>query len=433
MPDDGITLLCTGDLHLGRRPSRLPGGVSPAPLSTRQGWEHVVRAAIEQRADAVVVAGDIGDRENRYFEAFGAFEAGVATLEEAGIPIVAVAGNHDAEFFSRLVDAVDADNLHALGTGGEWELLQVGTDTETSIEFVGWSFPRRHVVESPLSSYSAVETDVPFRIGVLHADLDAQASNHAPVTTAELRSTPLDCWILGHIHTPGIRHDENPLVVYPGSPQPLDPGEPGRHGPWVVRWTPETGWDADQLGTATVRYETISVDVRGVPDPEGTLPAISTAIEETLATIEQPGLSVLLPRIRLMGRCPAHGALANQATALEERIAIETDGVHVSPEKVVIETAPDVDLTDLAGDTGPVAYLAELLISLEEDDLDDSHQALLAQAGRAVRSAHSAPPYDLLRREGDDTTPDDVDARDALEREAHRLLEELLAQKEGGG
>ena len=51
--------------------------VSPAAV-----WESVVRAAVEQSVDAVVLAGDIIDRGNRYFESIGPLERGLRKLTE---------------------------------------------------------------------------------------------------------------------------------------------------------------------------------------------------------------------------------------------------------------------------------------------------------------------------------------------------------------
>jgi hypothetical protein len=89
-----MKILCSGDLHLGRRSSRLPAGVDAGAHSATAAWKALVELAIAERVDLVALSGDLVDRANRYFEAFGPLEAGVRRLTAAGIPTVAVAGNH---------------------------------------------------------------------------------------------------------------------------------------------------------------------------------------------------------------------------------------------------------------------------------------------------------------------------------------------------
>ncbi|MCH8057867.1 MAG: hypothetical protein IIB78_08355, partial [Proteobacteria bacterium] len=56
-------LLCVGDIHLGRRPSRIPQdideyGVNLADLTPVAAWKKAVAWAIDNDIDAVVLAGD---------------------------------------------------------------------------------------------------------------------------------------------------------------------------------------------------------------------------------------------------------------------------------------------------------------------------------------------------------------------------------------
>ena len=66
-----IRILCTGDLHLGRHPSRLPSVMEE--LSVRATWDRFVGYAISQRVDAVALTGDLIDRANRFYRGFWPF------------------------------------------------------------------------------------------------------------------------------------------------------------------------------------------------------------------------------------------------------------------------------------------------------------------------------------------------------------------------
>lgn len=99
-----VEVLCVADIHIGRRPSRLPDRFDPADFSPRTIWANLAESAVTQGVDAVVVAGDLVDQENRYAEAFGAVESVATRLAEAGIPLIAVAGNHDADVLPDLAE-----------------------------------------------------------------------------------------------------------------------------------------------------------------------------------------------------------------------------------------------------------------------------------------------------------------------------------------
>lgn len=422
-----VEILSVGDLHLGRHPTRIPSRLDGQSKSPRAVWQDVVRTAISRDVDVVVLPGDIADRENRYFEAYGAFEAGVIDLADADIPILAVAGNHDSEFLPRMVEDIDSENLHLLGDDQTWERWTLENGEGPVAHFDGWSFNTQHAPTSPLSSHDLPTDDIP-QIGVLHGDLDANESQYAPISSDELRSTDAACWLLGHIHSPGVRIDSNPATLYTGSMQALDPGETGTHGPWIISVDPDGGVETDQLALGTVHYADIDVDVSGAEDIRAVGSLVTEACRDYLAEIDTTNLEVLLPRIQLRGRTPAHATISEERDSLQDQLAFRQDAVDVEAESVVVETRPDVDLDARADGDGPVAYLAALLLALDGDE--QTHSRIIDDAHETMQQAHNAGPYSLLKREGETDPPDREDARKTLEQEARVLLDTLLQQKE---
>ena len=137
-----VKVLCAADLHLGRRSSRLPALESGARLSPAEAWLELVERAKADRVDLVVLAGDVVDQSNRSFEAWGPLQRGVRALKTAGIPVVAVAGNHDHDTLHDLAADVGDDNLVVLGRGGVWERWTLTDDDgEPLLHVDGWSFP----------------------------------------------------------------------------------------------------------------------------------------------------------------------------------------------------------------------------------------------------------------------------------------------------
>jgi DNA repair exonuclease SbcCD nuclease subunit len=384
--------------------------------------------------DAVVLTGDIADRDNRYFEAYGAFEAGVIDLDEAGIPVITVAGNHDSEFLPRMIEDIGVDRLHLLGDDGTWDRWSLEKNGDTMAHFEGWSFPRPHVSSSPLESYAFSEKEDAPQIGLLHAELDSPQSQYAPVDTSELRNTPASCWLLGHIHVSGIRVETDPTVLYPGSPQPLDPGEQGLHGPWIVTISADGIVDVEHIPLGTVCYDEIKVDVSEAEDSQAAGAAVSEAVQEYVQTeSEIQNLQAFLPRVRLTGRTPAHTQLLEDKSALEEQLVTRHADVDIQVESIKIDTRPDADLEALAEGEGPVSYLANLLLTLDEPEASVEDKQLIDEAQERMRQAHSAGAYNLLRRESEVDPPGREAAIEMIEREARALLDTLLQQKEEGG
>ena len=454
-----MKILCCGDVHIGRRSARLPEHVDGREVSSAACWTRIVDLALAERVDVVALSGDVVDQANRYYEATGPLEAGIRRLAEAGIPTVAVAGNHDHDVFPRLADELGGKRFHLLGRGGRWERVTVRSRNGT-LHVVGWSFPAARVTESPLASFPAARPgdDAPV-LGLLHADLDQPRSDYAPVSLAELRAAPVDFWLLGHVHAPRLIEEPGAApVLSPGSPQALDPGEPGRHGVWIVEVGPGRSFRARMVPLSSVRYDVVEVDVDGVGEPEELDQRVSAALRTHFADAAAEGgpLRYVSYRLRVVGRTPLHRSAAARLAALRADLELSAGSVTGYVESVEVRTRPARDLAELAQGNDPVGVLARLLIALDGAATNGVGDAATA----AVPVADTPPPGNSAFAAGKDFEPllrdavaavervyearhyapylgldDDVDARavalDALARQASLLLDELLAQKEG--
>ncbi|MCS3632958.1 DNA repair exonuclease SbcCD nuclease subunit [Salinibacter ruber] len=291
MADASCRILCTGDLHLGRYPSRTQS--RDRAWAVDSVWADTVSYAVEQAVDVVALTGDVVDDQNKRYEALGPLQRGLRRLEEAGIPAVAVAGNHDFDALPRLAEMVEAEHFHLLGRCGEWSTVTVAPEGRSPVQFVVWSFREAHEQDAPVESFpdGRLRDDAP-TVGLLHADLNAPGSVYAPVSLGALRQCPVSAWLLGHIHAPSLRDDRSPLVLYPGSLQPLDPSEPGPHGPWRVEVVPDGTSTAVQLPRAPLRYEHLEVDVDAIDDEGAVEAAVTDAMRDRLRTAREEGSRV---------------------------------------------------------------------------------------------------------------------------------------------
>ncbi len=432
MQDTPIVILITGDIHLGRHPTHIPEEIDGPQYSPSAVWRTLVERAIQEEVDAVVITGDVIDRKNRFYEAYGPFEDGCRRLQDASIPVIVVAGNHDYDTLPNIASGTHLDNLHLLGTRGSWERFTLERDGIPVACFDGWSFPAEHVHESPVTRYDLPQTTGIPVIGVLHADLDSMRSTYAPVAKSELLRTPTVAWILGHIHKPAVYDSAVPLIVTPGSPQPLDPGEVGPHGPWLVT-IKSTVVKATQIPLATIRYARLDIDVSSIDDPWGVPALVSARLrEEAALSADMDSLELVLLRVVLAGRSAVDAQLRDPdvQNGIKEELKLELGGVQVRIESLNVETQPRLDLEDLRRGKTPAGWLARLLL-LENDRLLAEHARLVEDSVSTMRTAYHSRAYLPLRQEDWAGSPDQDTAIRALRREARNLLDVLTRQKEG--
>ena len=432
-----MKLLCVGDIHLGRRPSRLPPELTdelPArELGPAAAWRLAVDCALDAGVEAVLLAGDVVEQEDDFYEAFGDLRRGVQQLADAGIRVLAVSGNHDVQVLPRLADAVPG--FHLLGRGGRWEVEEIEGRDGRRVHILGWSFPERRVSTSPLTAGELPGTDDPSRstpvIGLLHCDRDAPGSPYAPVRTAELADAPVDAWLLGHIHAPDTLAPPRPMG-YLGSLTGLDPGEPGAHGPWLLQWD-ESGPAIEHVPLAPLRWENVEVaipdgGIETADDVHGLVTAELDALLARLAAARHHPKAVGC-RLRFTGRSRQGKAIeAALASADPQRLVHWRDGTACFVHDWRVAILPAIDLEALARGSDPPALLARKLLLLRRPN-GNERQALIDDARRHLDSAPHMRRFVALRPE----SPTDAVLAERIEHAALRTLVELLDQREDLG
>lgn len=425
-----LQILCTGDLHLGRYPSRVP--TRHRELSIEQVWEDVVTYAIQQTVDVVALTGDVVDNENATYESFGPLQRGLEQLDDAEIATVAVAGNHDYDALPRIDNMVKASRFSLLGRGGQWEETLVETEGTTPVQFVGWSFRDAHDPNSPIDGFrnDLVDNEVP-TVGLLHAEIGSEDSVYAPVSTQELRRQPVAAWLLGHIHQPQRWEETAPPILYPGSPQPLDPSDTGARGPRLVEVNADGKVTTTALSRATVRYESVEVDVGGEDDIESVEEAVTDALRDCLreALESQPELLHMVCRLRLTGRTSAHRQVGDLASRLTDRFELPVGEASASVDKTEVFTRPDLNLERIAEGSDPPAVLATLLRAVEEGEETDLVKEAWDAIEEALKPVLRSPAYRQLRELEDDPVGQ-KEMKEVIREQGLLLLDELLDQTE---
>lgn len=418
-------LLFIGDVHLGRRPVGLDAqleslGLAAVQLGPEAALARTVDAALAAPPRAVVFAGDLVDQEEDRFEALRILERETRRLSEAGIPVLAIAGNHDGRILPRLVRHVP--HVQLLGEGARWQRYEV-PGPGRAVDLFGWSFPQRHFADCPLDhgDFAAALAGArpgAARLGVLHADLDAGSSDYAPSPRKRLVEAGLDAWLLGHVHRPSSLDGAQP-IGYLGSLVGLDAGEPGLHGAWRVHCG-ESGVTARQLNVGPLRWAALDVPLTDADttDDITVLARIEAALAEHAREQELPGTHrVLIARVRLTGALTDRSAVRELTGAVDREPLVLETGLPAILQRTIDETREPVQLDQLAAETTPIGHVArELLVFQSTGELPAAARAAFAEV-----------------RDGDWPLEEDSDPLPAIEvlfeRAAWRALDVLLAQE----
>ncbi len=440
--DPKTKILFVGDMHLGVLPSHVPlhleqsRRIRPLDLGPTAAWKRVVDAAIEQKVHAVALAGDLVDRNNALFEAFGVLETGLRRLEKSGIPVVAVAGNHDTEVLPRLVRIIDT--LHLLGPGGTWSSKMISGQGGLKVQLTGWSFPSSRVETSPLSTPAPPAHPKHPTFGLLHADLDQTSSSYAPVSSRELSGTGYRAWFLGHIHRPD-QPSTNGRPFYLGSVTGLHPGETGLHGPVLVTIDTLGKMAMKRLPLAPLRWEKLVIPLLG-SERNDLLPLLLSHLHNRAKELGE-----ILEHTRALGfRLTLTGSVDNPALvrkALHElesnpaALVTDSGGTVLFIDKISNETTLRLNLMDVSRAESPEGLLARRILVLENeagnipgvDDPVTMKERLVSRGREALKEVDGQAPYLGL-----DNQLESEEIAGRMARSGRRALEEILHRKEAG-
>ena len=337
--------------------------------ATRQALDKLVQLAIEEDARFVLIAGDLYDGDCKDFNTPRWLRAKFEELKTAGIRVLLIQGNHDAQ--SRMKKAFRVqlpDNVHLFSTKKPESVLI----EELGVAVHGQGFATATISDDMSANYPAPRPGY-LNIGLLHTNCGSAEGhdNYAPSTVEGLTARGYDYWALGHIHKRQLIRESGPWIVYPGNIQGRHINEEGRKGCTLV--TVEDGRiiGVDHRDLDLVRWMRCNVDASGCEDPGAVLAAVGNAIATTLSKADDRSLAV---RILVTGSTEAHFQLASysqhwQAQLLHEIVDRFDDRVWV--ERIEFRTRVAMDLDVLAARDDA---LGELLRGIR--DVDSMEAAL---------------------------------------------------------
>jgi exonuclease SbcD len=421
-----LKFLHAADIHLDsplRGLERYPGApVEEIRGATRRAFENLVALAIEEEVDFVLLAGDLYDGDWKDYNTGLFFAAQMARLQEAGIRVFLIAGNHDAASQITKVLRPPA-NVKVFSTKRpETVVLE-----DLGVAIHGQGFAQMSVGEDLSAAFPPAVPHV-FNIGLLHTSLDGRPghASYAPCTVDGLRSRGYQYWALGHVHEREVAASD-PWIVFPGNLQGRHARETGAKGATLVSVDDRGVARPEHRDLDVFRWAVCAVDLAGTAASGEALDRVQQALELALDAAAGRPLAV---RVRLSGACPLHDDL----TADPERWVNEIrslggvtggDG-SLWIEKVEIRTRRAADLPLPARSDGEDA-LAGILRTVQELETDD---AGLARLGEAFGDLERKLPPELFEEGGAARPTDPARLRALLEEAKDLLLARLLATPE---
>lgn len=376
-----MKLVHAADIHLDsplRGLDRYDGAPSAdLRVATRRAFVNLVDHCLEERVDALLLAGDVYDGDWQDFNTGLFFVKQLARLREAGIRVWAVLGNHDAaSVITRRLKL--PENVTLLSH----DAPQTSVDERLGLAVHGQSFAKRDVGEDLAAAYPRALPGL-LNVGLLHTALAGRPEHapYAPTTADRLASKGYAYWALGHVHRAEVV-SRDPWIVFPGNLQGRSVRETGEKGFVVVTAEGTQVRSVEPVAADVARWHDLSVDVSPARSPDDAATLVQRALE---AAAGASAGRLVAARVRLTGRGPVHVALVRDLAATEASVraaAADVSG-EVWVEKVVVRTLPEVDLAkarerkdalghvartvhDAAGDPETLKALAEELRPLLE-------------------------------------------------------------------
>ena len=394
----------TGDTHVGYRQYHSP----ERRQDFLDAFQQVVDDAVSSNVDAVVHAGDLfHDRRPELPDLMGVLAA-LRDLESAGVPFLAVVGNHEST------------------RGGQWldlfESLGLATRLDEAPQTVGNTafYGLDHVPESRRESldYDYEPTDAEFAALVghglfepfAHADWDTE-------TVLESASVDFDAVLLGDNHVPDTAQVRDTWVTYCGSTERASASERDGRGYNLVTFEDEVDIRRRSLETR----DFVFVEAELGPG-EGTDRVRDRVreydLEDAVVIVEVVGDGEPVTPAEIESFAAEHGTLVARVTDRRE-IDTETDLSvdFADPDRAVRERLSELGLSesareidDVVRDTGKVAdsNVRERVTRRVRERLDGENEDGVPGSAEGESSADDSPDDDGVTE--DESVADDEES-----------------------
>ncbi len=342
-----VRLLHTSDVHLGATFKMLGERGGDQRRQLQRTLANVVGLAIQERVDAVLVAGDLFDSvaAARLMAPFAREQLG--RLGEAGIPVCAIAGNHDplgagsAGIWQRL--AGECPHLTVFGAAPQARIFP-----DRDLTVIGRSVQDRLSSESTLAAFlagGAAVADGTHTAGLARVPAGARPTRHVVgvfhgsvqrpdfetkfglITPEEIGASGVDYLALGDWHSAQNVSAGRVAAWYSGAPEMIGLDEPDSGNVCLVTVRGPGDVDVAPRRVGRRRAASITIDLATAGGPDAVARLVGDRADRDLAlVVTLTGLVGLADRVLVD---ELRDDLASEFFRLEIR-----DASHLRPEAV---------------------------------------------------------------------------------------------------
>jgi DNA repair protein SbcD/Mre11 len=358
--------LHAADIHLDsplRGLQRYEGApVDEIRQASRRALENLVQLAVEQPVAFVLIAGDLYDGDWKDHRTGLYFVSQMVRLREAGIPVIVIAGNHDAA--NKMTKQLPLPENVQMLDHRRPETIRL---EHWGAAVHGQSFAEQAVMDDLSAGYPPAIGGM-LNIGLLHTCATGREGHppYAPCTIPGLVSKQYDYWALGHVHGHEVLNRE-PEIIFSGNVQGRHIHEQGPKGCVLVEVDDRQRLRAELRPLHVFQWQTCWVDAAGAATKEELLARFRQRLAEIINLSDDVSLAV---RVETSGPCAAHGEIAAKPEQWVNDIratALDLGGGRVWIEKVRTATTLPVNLDEALLADGPVGELARLIEELRSD------------------------------------------------------------------
>lgn len=264
----------------------------------RQAFISIVDLCLDERVDALVIAGDLYDGDQNSMKTARFVATQIGRLHQAGILVFKIRGNHDA--LSRISKQLVFPGSVTIFSGRAQSVLL--TSGGLDLAFHGLSFAHPKVPESLLPKYP-IARDGSINVGIMHTSLAGSPGHdvYAPCSVADLHNHGFDYWALGHIHARQVYPGRRSTVVMPGIPQGRDINEAGEKSATLVTIRDDGSFEIEERLTSVAQFERLSVDIARTVEWAEVVARLRVALEQLRSNVRSRHA---LARVNLTGATP---------------------------------------------------------------------------------------------------------------------------------
>ncbi|RDZ37333.1 MULTISPECIES: DNA double-strand break repair protein Mre11 [unclassified Haloferax] len=390
----------TGDTHIGYQQYHSP----ERRQDFLDAFERVVADALDGDVDAVVHAGDLyHDRRPELPDLLGTLAA-LRRLDDAGIPFLAIVGNHESTRGGQWLDLFERLGLatrlgrdpHVVGDVAFYGLDHVPRSRRDELDY------QFDPVDADRAVLVAHGLFTPFA----HADWETE-------TVLAESNVDFDAVLLGDNHVPDTADLDGTWVTYCGSTERASASERDPRGYNLVEFTPDAV-DIRRRTLETRPFAFVEVDLAGDEGIERVRQRVREFdLEDAVAIVELRGEGETVTPAAVESFAVEEGALVarvNDKRDIDDDGDLATDVTFADPDDAVRERVREMGLSSAALDVDETVRASKVADSNVRDEVRERVESLLSDDPDAFVAAERESDAEAEESESVEDAADGEDA-----------------------